>query len=68
MNSWSEISDYIVENLQTILLLVIGLKIGGKLLKAAAVIICIIAFAAIILSYIETATGYKISFLFNEVM
>lgn len=60
MNSWSEISDYIVENLQTMLLLVIGLKIGGKLLKAAAVIISIIAFAVIVLSYIETAMGYEI--------
>lgn len=67
MNSWSEISDYIVDNLQTILLLVIGLKIGGKLLKAAAVIISIVAFVVIVLSYIETATGYEIPFLFEVI-
>ena len=68
MNSWTEITDYIVDNLQTILLLIIGLKIGGKLLKAAAVVISVVVFIVIIISFIETTIGYEIPFFLNEVM
>lgn len=68
MNSWTEITDYIVDNLQTILLLIIGLKIGGKLLKAAAVVISAVVFIVIVISFIETTIGYEIPFFLNEVM
>ena len=60
MYSWREIADYITDNLQMILLLIIGLKIGGKILKTAAIIISVIVFAAVGIGFFETITGIEV--------
>lgn len=60
MSSWKELASYIIDNLQIILLIVIGLKIGGKLLKAASIVVAVIAFVVIAISIIETAIGCAI--------
>jgi len=53
MNSLKEITDFVIDNLQMILLLIIGLKIGGKILKTVAIIISIVVFVAIGINFYE---------------
>lgn len=62
MNSWSGILEYVYENLQAILLVIIGLKIGSKILKALSIICIIVMIAVTVLALIEMGTGYEIPF------